>query len=280
MPGLKGRFSTVVKSKISKQVDRAENPNETLDYAYQRQVENLQNVKKGIADIATAKKRLALQQEQLGEQGAKLDVQARQAISAGREDLARAALERKQLTVQEAGSLDQQIAQLESEQEKLIESEKQLERKTEQFRSKKEVIKAQYSAAEAQVQISEAATGVGDSMADVGMATQRALDKTETMKARAQAVDELEATGTFEDLTALGPGNDDVDRELDQLAAKSAIDDEFARLKAEVDPGAAQSALAAGDTDTADDPEAKQPPADDPDAKKPAAGDGEAPRPE
>ena len=93
MPGLKGRLSTVVKSKISKQVDRAENPSETLDYAYQRQVENLQNVKTGIADIATAKKRLALQQQQLGEQGAKLDAQARQAMSAGREDLARAALE-------------------------------------------------------------------------------------------------------------------------------------------------------------------------------------------
>ena len=126
MPGLKGRLSTVVKSKVSKQLDRAENPSETLDYAYQRQVENLQNVKKGIADIVTAKKRLALQQQQLGEQGAKLDAQAREAMSAGREDLARAALERKQLAVQEAGSLDQQIAQLESEQEKLIESEKQL----------------------------------------------------------------------------------------------------------------------------------------------------------
>jgi phage shock protein A len=269
MPGLKGRLSTVVKSKISKQVDRAENPNETLDYAYQRQVENLQNVKKGIADIATAKKRLALQQQQLDEQGAKLDAQARQAISVGREDLARAALERKQQTVQEAGSLAQQIAQLESEQGKLIESEKRLETKTEQFRSKKEVIKAQYSAAEAQVQFSEAATGVGDSMADVGMATQRALDKTETMKARAQAVDELEAAGTFDDLTALGPGHDDVDSQLDQLAAKSAVDDDFARLKAEVDSGAPQSALAGGDTGTADQAEAQQP----------AAGDVEAPPP-
>ena len=93
MPGLKGRLSTVVKSKISKQLDRAENPSETLDYAYERQVENLQNVKKGIADIVTAKKRLAVQQQQLGEQGAKLDAQAREAMSAGREDLARAALE-------------------------------------------------------------------------------------------------------------------------------------------------------------------------------------------
>jgi phage shock protein A len=269
MPGLKGRLSTVVKSKISKRLDRAESPGETLDYAYQRQVENLQKVKKGIADVATAKKRLALQQQQLGEQSAKLDTQAREAMSAGREDLARAALERKQLTVQEAGSLDQQIAELDSEQEKLIESEKQLEAKTEQFRSKKEVIKAQYSAAEAQVQVSEAATGVGDSMADVGMATQRALDKTETMKARAEAVDELQATGTFEDLTALGPGQDDVDRQLGQLGAKSAVEDEFARLKAEVQSGAPQSALPAEDTGMADHPKAQQP----------AAGDGEAPPP-
>jgi phage shock protein A len=269
MSGLKGRLSTVVKAKISKQVDRAENPSETLDYAYQRQVENLQNVKKGIADIVTAKKRLALQRQQLGEQGAKLDAQAREAMSAGREDLARAALERKQLAVQEAGAVDQQISQLESEQEKLIESEKQLEAKTEQFRSKKEVIKAQYSAAEAQVQVSEAATGVGDSMADVGMATQRAIEKTETMKARAEAVDELEAAGTFGDLTSLGPGQDDVDRQLDQLDAKSAVDDELARLKAEVQPGASPSALPAGDTSKADRAEAQQP----------AAGDDEAPRP-
>ena len=262
MPGLKGRLTTVVKSKVSKQLDRAENPSETIDYAYERQVENVQNVKKGIADIVTAKKRLALRQQQLGEQVAKLDAQAREAMSAGREDLAREALERKQLAVQEVGSLDQQIAQLESQQGELIESEKQLEAKTEQFRSKKEVIKAQYSAAEAQVRVSEAATGVGDSMADIGMAMQRALDKTETMKARAEAVNELEAAGTFEDLTAIGPGQDDVDRQLAQLGTDSAVDDELARLKAEVQSGAPQSALPAGDTRTADQAEPHEPAAD------------------
>jgi phage shock protein A len=246
MPGLKGRLSTVVKSKISKQLDRVENPSETLDYAYERQIENLRNVKKGIADILTAKKRLALQEQQLQEQADKLDGQAREAMAVGREDLARVALERKQLIVQERGSLDQQIGQLESEQEKLIQSEKQLEAKTEQFRSKKEVVKAQYSAAEAQVQVSEAATGVGDSMADVGMAMQRALDKTENMKAHAEAVDELQSAGTFEDLTALGPVQDDVDRQLDELGAKSAVDDELARLKADVESGAPAPRLPAG----------------------------------
>jgi phage shock protein A len=237
MPGLMGRISTFVKAKISKLLDRAEDPGETLDYAYERQLEDLQNVKRGIAEVVTAKKRLQLQESTLHQQAGKLDGQARQAMSSGREDLARTALERKQLIVGEVQSIDQQVSELESEQDKLTSSEEQLRARVEQFRSKKAVIKAQYSAAEARVRISEAATGVGDQMADVGMAMQRALDKTEDMQARASAVEELQAAGTFDDLTALGPAQDDIDRQLDQLGAKSAVDDEFTKLKAELGPG-------------------------------------------
>ncbi len=207
MPGLSGRFSTVVKAKVSKLLDRAEDPQETLDYSYERQLELLQNVKKGIADVVTSKKRLQMQSSKLEQQVVKLDTQARQALSAGREDLARAALERKQLAQTELQSLDQQVQELEDQQQKLTENEQKLRAKIEAFRTKKEVIKAQYSAAEAQVQISEAATGVGEQMADVGLAMQRAQDKTEQMRARAAAVEELEAAGTFEDLTALGSGD-------------------------------------------------------------------------
>jgi phage shock protein A len=247
MPGLLGRISTLIKTKISKLLNRAEDPAETLDYAYERQLEDLQNVKKGIADVVTAKKRLQLQESELGQQVDKLDGQAREAMSAGREDLARAALERKQLIVGEVASLDQQVTELESQQEQLTDAEQRLRTKIEAFRSKKEVIKAQYSAAEAQVRISEAATGVGDEMADVGLAMQRALDKTEDMKARASAVEELQAAGTFEDLTALGPGQDDVDRQLEQLGAKSAVDDEFSKLKAELGPTEQPPEIAAGE---------------------------------
>jgi len=247
MPGLGGRISTLTKAKISHMLDGAEDPGETLDYAYERQVEDLQNVKKGIADVVTAKKRLQLQEDDLHQQADKLDGQAREAMSAGREDLARAALERKQLIVQETGSLEQQVSELESEQEKLTESEKQLQAKIEQFRTKKEVIKAQYSAAEAQVHISEAATGIGDDMADVGAAMQRAIDKTDQMQARASAVEELQSAGTFDDQMTIGPPQDDVDRQLDELGAKSAVDDELANLKAELGSGAPQSALPAGE---------------------------------
>jgi phage shock protein A len=237
MPGLGGRFSTVIKAKISRMLDRAEDPSETLDYGYQKQVELLQNVKKGVADVVTSKKRLQMQSTKLEQQVVKLDTQARQALSQGREDLARAALERKTVAQTELQSLDQQVTELEAQQEQLTENEKKLRTKIEAFRTKKEVIKAQYSAAEAQVKISEAATGVGEQMADVGLAIQRAEDKTEQMKARAGAVEELEAAGTFDDITQLGPPQDEIDRELAQLGAGTQVDDELAKMKAELGPG-------------------------------------------
>jgi phage shock protein A len=237
MPGMGGRMSTVIKAKISRLLDRAEDPGETLDYSYQKQLESLQNVKKGIADVVTAKKRLQMQSQKLEQSVVKLDTQARQALSAGNEDLARLALERKNVAQTELQSLDQQVAELEQQQEKLTESEQKLRTKIETFRTKKEVIKAQYSAAEAQVRISEAATGVGEQMADVGLAMQRAVDKTEQMRARADAVSELEAAGTFDDLTALGPGQDDIDRQLSELSSSSQVDDELAKMRAELGAG-------------------------------------------
>src|SRR6187551_4073922 len=224
MPGLAGRMSTTIKAKISKMLDRAEDPAETLDYGYRKQQEHLQQVKKGIADVVTAKKRIQMQTKKLEEQVVKLDTQARQALSQNREDLARMALERKTAIQAELQGLDTQVTQLEQQQEQLIENEKKLRTKIEAFRTKKEVIKAQYSAAEAQVKISEAANGVGEQMADLGLAIQRAQDKTENMKARADAVAELEAAGTFEDLTQLGSGDDDIDRQLKELTTASAVD--------------------------------------------------------
>ncbi|MGI8730347.1 MAG: PspA/IM30 family protein [Solirubrobacteraceae bacterium] len=237
MAGLAGRMSTVIKAKVSKLLDKTEDPGETLDYSYQRQLESLQDVKKGIADVVTAKKRLGMQASKLEQSVVKLDTQARQALAGGNEELARTALERKGVAQTELQSLDQQVSELEAQQEKLVESEKRLRTKIESFRTKKEVIKAQYSAAEAQVRISEAATGVGEEMADVGLAMQRATDKTQNMQARASAVEELEAAGTFEDLTQLGEGKDDIDRQLAELGSGGMVDDELAKMKAELGQG-------------------------------------------
>jgi phage shock protein A len=235
-----GRASVVVKSKFSKLLDRAEDPGETLDYSYQKQLELLQNVKRGVADVVTARKRIELQQAQLEQSLVKLESQARDALAANREDLARQALERKAAIQQQLQGLDTQVQQLQGQQEKLVASEKQLSAKVEAFRSQKEVIKAQYSAAEAQVRIGEAATGIGEQMADTGLAIQRAKDKTESMQARASAIEELTAAGTLDDFTS---SNDALDRELSQISASSQVDADLARLKGELGAGEQQKEL-------------------------------------
>jgi phage shock protein A len=239
MAGLMQRTMTIIKAKYSKLLNRAEKPSETLDYSYERQLELLQNVKRGVADVVTAKKRLQLQTQTLEQNVVKLDTQARQALGQGREDLARQALERKSGVQQQLQGLDGQIKQLEAQQEKLVASEQQLSTRVEAFRSEKEVIKAQYSAAEAQVRIGEAASGIGEQMADVGLAIERATDKTEQMTARASAIDELTASGALEDYTASG---DDIDKQLAQISQGTQVDDELAKMKAELGSGAAEPA--------------------------------------
>jgi len=235
MPGMMNRASTIVKAKINKLLNRAEDPGETLDYSYEKQLELLQNVKRGVADVVTAKKRLEMQTSTLEQSVVKLDGQARQALQAGREDLAREALQRKTVAQEQLQGLDQQIQGMEAQQEKLVASEKQLATRIEAFRSQKEVTKAQYSAAEAQVRIGEAATGIGEQMADTGLAIQRAKDKTEQMQARASAVDELVESGALEDFTS--GGETDLDRELRKLSSGTQVDDELEKMKAEIGAG-------------------------------------------
>jgi len=240
MAGLMERTATLIKAKYSRLLNRAEKPSETLDYSYERQLELLQNVKRGVADVVTAKKRLEIQTQSLEQNVVKLDSQARQAVAQGREDLARTALERKSGVQQQLQGLDEQIKQLQAQQEKLVASEQQLSARVEAFRSEKEVIKAQYSAAEAQVRIGEAATGIGDQMADTGAAIERAKDKTQEMQARADAIGELTASGTLEDFTS---DQTQLDRELAQMASQSQVDQELDQLKKEVGTSAGQKEL-------------------------------------
>lgn len=233
MDGLISRLTTVVKAWISQLLGAAEDPAVTLDYSYERQRELLQNVKRGVADVVTAKKRIQLQSDKLESTVVKLESQARQALSSGREDLARTALERKVYAQQQLQGLDSQAAGLEQQQQKLVESEQRLAMKVEAFRSQKEVIKAEYSAAEAQVRIGEAATGIGEEMAETGLAIERARDRTEQMQARSAALDELVESGTLEDFT----GTTSLDRELDQIGASQLVEADLARLRGEVEAG-------------------------------------------
>ncbi len=227
----------IFRAKADKAMDKMEDPRETLDYSYQRQLELLQKVRRGVADVATSRKRIELQANGLNTQIDKLNQQAKKALEVGREDLAREALTRKSGLQQQLGDLQTQHAQLQGEEEKLVRASQRLQAKVDAFRTRKETIKATYSAAEAQTRINEAFTGIGEEMGDVGLAIQRAEDKTAQMQARAGAVDELIASGVLEDQT--GQTKDDITLELERLASTSDVESELAQMKAQLTGGSA-----------------------------------------
>ena len=243
--GVMSRMSTVVKSKMNRLLDRAEDPRETLDYAYDQQRQMLQNVKRGIVEMVTNKRRLQLQAEKVRASITNVENQARQAMAAGREDLARLALQRKQAALIELEGLDQQITQLESEQEKLVNAEQRLVAKVESFRSRKEIIKAQYNAAQAQVRIGSALSGISEEMGDVQLAVERAEHKTEDMRAKASAIDELADSGVLDDQLSVGSG-DSLSRELAQLTAEQNVEDELAALRTSLPAGPERRSLPSG----------------------------------
>jgi phage shock protein A len=235
------RMSMIFKAKATKAIDRAEDPRETLDYSYQKQLELLQKVRRGVADVATSRKRVELQIAQLEQQGDKLHGQAQKALGAGREDLAREALTRRSGLEQQLSDLQRQHSSLQGEEEKLTLASQRLQAKVESFRTRKETIKATYTAAEAQTRINEAFSGISEEMGDVGLAVQRAEDKTASMQARAGAIDELIASGALND--ASGQPNDDISRELDALTSGSDVDSELAAMKAQLGSGSAPKEL-------------------------------------
>jgi phage shock protein A len=261
------RVTMIFRTKADKALDRMEDPRETLDYSYRQQLELLQKVRRGVADVATSRKRLELQMKQLQQSQGRLDKQARDALSAGREDLAREALTRKSGIASQLSDLETQYTALQGEEEKLTFASQRLQSKVDSFRTRKETIKATYTAAEAQTRINEAFTGISEEMGDVGLAIQRAEDKTEQMKARAGAIDELMASGALDDVVS-GSSRDDIQAELDRMGSNRDVDLELEQMKAELGGGSAPKELegSAGQTTTAS-PATQQ-------AEQPQGGEG------
>ncbi|HZA61693.1 MAG TPA: PspA/IM30 family protein [Nitrososphaeraceae archaeon] len=224
------RLSTVIKQKVNQLLDRYEDPRQALDYSHVKQTEMLNKLRRDIAEVVTSKKRLEMQKAKLWDNIRTLDEQAHRSIEVDREDLAKLALERKNANLLQVQGLEKQIAEMQNEQEKLEQTEKRLSTKVEEFKSKKEVIKAQYSAAEAQVRIKESVSGISEEMTDVGLSMSRAEDKTEKMKAKAQALDEMINSGVLTDYTS---NKDDIEKELEKITVNGSVEEELAKLKAE-----------------------------------------------
>jgi len=234
------RLSGIVQAKANKALDKAENPADMLDLTYEKQLENLQKVRRALADVATARKRLELQANDLKAQADKLQAQAKQALAQGNEDLAREALSRRATIGEQLEGLGTQHAQVDAQEKSLTQTQQKLSAQIESFRTKKETLKATYQASKAEAGIGEA------------VSMQRAQDKISQMQARAGAVDELLASGALPDMT--GTQADDIQQQLNAASASSEVDSQLAAMKAELASGngGGQGALPTGGATTGD----------------------------
>jgi phage shock protein A len=211
-------------------LDAVEDPRETLDYGYTRQQAMLRAVKRGLIDVATSRRQLELQTKKLRERVPLLEEQAQRALAAGREDLARLALQRKQICLSELTRLDQQIGEVAEEERKLTLAEQQFALRVDAFRTRRDTLAARYTAAEAQVRISETLSGVSSESSELSIALERAEEKIERMQARASALDALIENGALTPVS----GEDPLERELREMAAHQAVEAELAALKAQM----------------------------------------------
>jgi phage shock protein A len=226
------RFVNLIKQKVNKVLEKHEDPREALDYSAVKQTELIQRLRREIVEVVASKKRLEMQKARLLENINKLQEQAKSAVKAGRDDLAALALERKNANLAQAKDLDTHIMEIQTEQDKLENAEKRLSIKVEEFKSKKEIIKARYSSAEAEVRIKENITGISEEMSDIGVAMSRAEEKTDAMKSKAMAIDDMIGSGSLVDYT---DNKDQIESELEKTDIKSKVDDELAKLKSNMD---------------------------------------------
>ena len=237
--GFFSRLATFFNIRANAALDKAEDPGQVMDYSYSKQVEQLQQLRRSIADVVTNEKRLEMQQTQLIEKTNRLDQQALQALQANREDLARMALQRKETLLVQINSYEQQLAQLKAQEEKLISMERTISARVEAFRTQKEMVKAQYNAAQAQVKINETVTGISEEMTEMNLAMQRAQDKVLTMQARANAMEELIDQGTLSDQGMLGATGDTLERELQKISTEQNVEVQLQAMKQQLQLGGA-----------------------------------------
>jgi phage shock protein A len=236
MRNIRSRLALFFNIKTSAALDQLEDPREVLDYAYGEQQRHLRTVRRGLIEVAAARRQLERQRERLRSRVAHCEEQARRAMRSGREDLARAALERKHATLPEIKRLEVELDDVAREEDRLTTADQQLTQRVEQFRVHRTVASARYAAASASVTVGEALAGVvGDEETELSLAVERSEEQIDRIHARAVAIDALTESGAL----LRTPGEDALEREIDAATARETVDAELDVLRREL---AAESA--------------------------------------
>ncbi len=229
--GIVDRIRQKIRTGASAALAPAPDPRITHLTSHQKQRALRNQVTRAIENVSAAKERLQVAADTVRERLPVLEDQARAELKAGRETMARLALQRRHVAELELQTLDRQLAEVENEEVTLAMTEQRLSAQIEAFAARQEVIKARFSAAEAQVRINEAVTGVSQDFAELSATLQRAEETTESLQARATAIDRLVRDG---DLAAISPTVESLDSLLSQAGADEEVERQLSALAKEV----------------------------------------------
>jgi len=225
---LSARVKAVIKSRTN-HTPEPEDPRYALEMSYDRQLQLLQDVRRGLAEVSTAKKRIELQVAEIGARYDRLGAQAYDAVAQDRDDLARIALTRRAAVESQVAMLREQHTALAIQEAQLIANQQRLAERIESFRIQKEAFTATYAASEAQARANEAIAGLGGTMVEATQTLQRAQARVQQVRARALATEELLASGALSDFS--GSSDAELDRQITEVARASLVDKQLAALK-------------------------------------------------
>ena len=224
-----GRVADLFQAKTNKLLNAIEDPNDTLDLSYEKMLTGLQDTKRHLADVVAQQKSLERQITSSDAEMAGAEADAKLAVQAGRDDLARAALDHRQRALDNRATLQAAWDAIKPQVDKLAEYQQRLEERIERFRTQKDTMKASYAAAQAQVKVTQSLTGVGDRLGNIEAPLRRAEDKMLGMRDKADAMDSLMEQGLLNDPL---DKRSRTDKELADLRDTHMVDAQLEQLKA------------------------------------------------
>jgi hypothetical protein len=176
---------------VSSLPDRAGRPREALDYPYARQQELLRQTRQAVTEVAATRTRAALRESQLRRAAGRLRLAARQAVIAGREDLAGQALAERAATLARADDLMAGQAALRADEVRLSAAVRGLQTQIAAFRRHQEMLRARLPGGPAGAGPGPALRAVCAEMDQVDLAAGRAEDTMARLRARVGALRQL-----------------------------------------------------------------------------------------
>ena len=223
------QLTSMFKAGVDSLLEPADDPRKTYSDPAQRQQEMLSRVREALLQNTNLRKRLQQRIAGLQTKIPQLQATAKQAVAAGRDDMARMALQQRQLALLELKSLEANVQEVWLEEQRIGIVEQRLTAQLDAMRIRQEMTAARYTAAESQAIVHEVLNGFSKELSDLGQTIEMTEQKTEHLQARANAFEEFIDFATLD--LSNGTTNDPVARQLIQLDIDSAVGEQLADLK-------------------------------------------------